>query len=167
MEADPRVLGEGGRGQPESTSPGWSPEHGGAEATERCRGNQEARLLTRRARGHGEADAEDRRSRRVGVLPESVAEVVAAARARRRNAAAALQCTRASKFGVRRRTETRGSELCKREGQRLTGVAGIGEETRRQQRTPAGKCGSLAARCDGGAEGKWRGGNGLYSHADA
>ena len=47
----------------------------------------------------------------------------------------------------------RGTELRKREEQRLTGAAGIGEETRRQQGTPAGKCGSLAARCDGGAEG--------------
>ena len=30
MDQDPRAQGEGGWGQPESTAPGWSPEHGGA-----------------------------------------------------------------------------------------------------------------------------------------
>ena len=124
-------------------------------------------MLTRRTRGHDEAAAGDRGSRRVGVSPEWLAEDDAAARARRRGVDFALQCTRASKLGVRRRSATRGSEPSKLGRQGLTGERGIGEGTRRQLRTPAGKCGGLAAYCEGEPEGKWRGRNGLYSHAGA
>ena len=73
----------------------------------------------------GEADGGGQGSRRVVGSPESVAEVAAAARARRRRSQQHLQGTRASELGVRRRTATRGSELSKREGQWLTGAAGI------------------------------------------
>ena len=124
-------------------------------------------MLTRCTRGHGEAAGVDRRSRRVVALPESVAEVAAAARARRRRMQQHLQGTRASEVDARRLTATWGSALSKREGQRLTGAAGIGEGTRRQQRTPAMEFDGLAAQCDGEPEGKWRGENGLYSHASA
>ena len=138
-----------------------SPEHGGAEAIRGYTWVRDARMLTKRSRGRGEADAGIRWSRRVGVQPECVAEVAVAARARRREAMQHLQGTRASEVDDRRLTATRGSELSKRGGQGLTGAAGIGEETRRQQRTPARKCGSLAALCGGEAEGKRRGEIGL------
>ena len=124
-------------------------------------------MLTRRAQGHDEAVGAGRGSRRVGVSPEWLAEDDAAARARWRGIDFALQCTRASKLGVRRRSVTRGSKPSKLGRHGLTGERGIGEGTRRQLRTPAKQCGGLAAYCDGGAEGKWRGGNGLYSHAGA
>ena len=167
MDADPRVLGEGGRGQPESTSPGWSPEHGGAKLLSDAGGFRETARLTRRSRGRGEAVGADRRSRRVVASPEWLTGVAAAARARRREAEQHLQGTRASELGVRRLSATRGSELSRLGRQWLTGEEEIGDGTRRRQRLPATKCGSLAARYDGGAEGKWSRRAGLYSHADA
>ena len=118
--ADPTAQVGLTRGQT-TTATGGTPEHGGAVANRGYRGNGDVRMLTRRAQGHGEADAEDRRSRRVGVLPESVAEDDAAARARRREAEQHLQGTRASELGVRRRSATRGSEPSKQGKQWLTG----------------------------------------------
>ena len=93
--------------------------------------------------------------------------MAAAARARRRRPQQHLQGTRASEVDARRLTATRGSELSKRGGQRLTGAAGIGEVRRRQQRTPAAKCDGLAALWVEMEEGKCRGEEGLYSHAIA
>ena len=84
-----RVMGSGSTGVKAHRS---SPEHGGAKATARYRWFREARLLTRRSRGRGEAGACVRWSRRVGVSPEWLAEVAAAARARRSCVGFALWC---------------------------------------------------------------------------
>ena len=123
-------------------------------------------MLTRRSQGRGEAVGGVRWSRRVVASPEWLTGVAAAARVRRREAEQHLQGTRASELGVRRRSTTRGSEPSKQGRQWLTGEEETGEVLRRRQRNPARKCGSLAARFDGGAEGKWSRRAGLYSHAD-
>ena len=77
-------LRGGGLGVNRSQATGGTPEHGGAVATARCRGTRDARLLTKRSRGQGEVEGAVRWWRRVARSPESVAELAAAARARRR-----------------------------------------------------------------------------------